>query len=116
MICTYVFPFWQPLCPFWQVVFNDSSGSADVSAVQLDDQSSYKAEDTSFVGFTGEVPRFLIVFRREAGLAKRFMPCLPWGAKSLPSVPEEHFMIPIPHTSCQGNELPWSGHQSNCKR
>ncbi|CAM9801896.1 unnamed protein product, partial [Hapterophycus canaliculatus] len=37
-----------------QVVFNDTSGSGDVSAVQVDQQSSYKAEDTSFVGFAGE--------------------------------------------------------------
>lgn len=38
-----------------QVVFNDSSGSSDLSAVQADGESSYAAEESSFVGFTGEV-------------------------------------------------------------
>lgn len=40
-------------CP--QVVFNDSSGSPDLSAIQADEESSYFAESTSFVGFAGEV-------------------------------------------------------------
>lgn len=38
-----------------QVLFNDSTESSDLSAVQVDKKSSYKAEDTSFVGFQGEV-------------------------------------------------------------
>lgn len=41
-----------------QVVFNDTSGSSDLSAVQVDDSSVYMAEDTSFVGFEGEVSGF----------------------------------------------------------
>ena len=35
--------------------FNDASGSSDLSAVLVIEGSSYFAEDTSFVGFTGEV-------------------------------------------------------------
>ena len=38
-----------------QVVFNDTFGGAELSAVQVDEESSYKAEDTSFLGFYGEV-------------------------------------------------------------
>ena len=38
-----------------QVEFNDSSGSLDLSAVQVHEGSIYMAEDTSFEGFTGEV-------------------------------------------------------------
>lgn len=34
-----------------QVVFDDTSGSGDVSAVQVDAESSFMAENTSFVGF-----------------------------------------------------------------
>ena len=46
------------VCGCAQVVFIDTSESEDLSAVQADQDSSYKAEDTSFVGFVGEV-RFL---------------------------------------------------------
>ena len=35
--------------------FNDTSGSLELSAVLVMEGSSYFAEDTSFVGFTGEV-------------------------------------------------------------
>lgn len=38
-----------------QVDFVDFSGSTDVAAVQVDQASSYMAEDTSFTGFEGEV-------------------------------------------------------------
>ena len=38
-----------------QVEFSDSSGSLDLSAVQVDRKSTYTAEDTSFIGFEGEV-------------------------------------------------------------
>ncbi|CAN0454535.1 unnamed protein product, partial [Hapterophycus canaliculatus] len=38
-----------------QVVFNDTTGFPDLSAVQADDKSTYKAESTAFVGFAGEV-------------------------------------------------------------
>ena len=38
-----------------QVEFRDSSGSLDLSAVQVDQGSNYTAEDTSFKGFEGEV-------------------------------------------------------------
>lgn len=38
-----------------QVDFKDSSGSSDLSAVQVDQASSYMAENTSFTGFEGEV-------------------------------------------------------------
>lgn len=38
-----------------QVEFKDSSGSKELSAVQVDEMSSYQAEDTSFRGFAGEV-------------------------------------------------------------
>lgn len=38
-----------------QVDFIDSSGSSDLSAVQVDQGSSYMAEDTSFTGFEEEV-------------------------------------------------------------
>lgn len=38
-----------------QVVFNDSSSSGKIFAVQADDDSSYMAEETYFVGFAGEV-------------------------------------------------------------
>lgn len=41
-----------------QVDFKDSSGSSDLSAVQVDQASSYMAEDTSFTGFEGEVRFF----------------------------------------------------------
>lgn len=40
---------------FAQVDFEDSSGSSDISAVQVDHKSSYMAEYTSFTGFDGEV-------------------------------------------------------------
>lgn len=40
-----------------QVIFSDTSGSPDISAVQADEASTYKAEETSFVGFAGEVRR-----------------------------------------------------------
>lgn len=35
--------------------FKDTRKSSDLSAVQVDEKSSYTAEDTSFVGFQGEV-------------------------------------------------------------
>lgn len=38
-----------------QVVFNHSPGALDLSAVYLDDNSTYMAEDTSFHGVDGEV-------------------------------------------------------------
>ena len=38
-----------------QVVFNDTSGSEGMSAVQVDEKSSFMGEDTFFVGFAGEV-------------------------------------------------------------
>ncbi|CAM9587167.1 unnamed protein product [Ectocarpus fasciculatus] len=38
-----------------QVVVNDTSENPDLSAVQTNTLSSYTAEDTSFVGFAGEV-------------------------------------------------------------
>ena len=38
-----------------QVELVDSSGSSSLSAVQVDKASSYAAENTSFVGFEGEV-------------------------------------------------------------
>eukprot|EP00752_Nemacystus_decipiens_P010943 g9725.t1 len=38
----------------FQVVFNDTSGAEDLSAVQVGEKSSFKGEDTSFVGFGGE--------------------------------------------------------------
>ena len=38
-----------------KVEFCDSSGSEELSAVQVNEGSSYMAEDTSFVGFAGEV-------------------------------------------------------------
>jgi len=41
--------------PCRKVVFNDTLGGAELSAVQVDRESSYKAEDTSFLGFYGEV-------------------------------------------------------------
>lgn len=41
-----------------QVEFNDTRGALDISAVQLDEESSYMAEDTSFIGFQGEVGVF----------------------------------------------------------
>lgn len=47
-------------------MFNDTTGSGDASAVQLDYESSYKAEDTSFVGFDGEVHHLrMIALQRE---------------------------------------------------
>ncbi|CAM9271368.1 unnamed protein product, partial [Ectocarpus sp. 8 AP-2014] len=42
----------------YQTVFTDTGGSPDLSAVQADEDSSYKAEDTSFVGFAGEAVVF----------------------------------------------------------
>ncbi|CBJ26637.1 adhesin-like protein [Ectocarpus siliculosus] len=42
----------------YQTVFTDTEGSSDLSAVQADEDSSYKAEDTSFVGFAGEAVVF----------------------------------------------------------
>ncbi|CBJ32402.1 adhesin-like protein [Ectocarpus siliculosus] len=39
----------------YQVVVNDTSENPDLSAVQTDRLSTYTAEDTSFVGFAGEV-------------------------------------------------------------
>ena len=46
----------QPFCELhWQVQFSDYSGAIDLTAVQLDKNSEYDAEDTSFLGFTGEV-------------------------------------------------------------
>ncbi|CAN0483455.1 unnamed protein product, partial [Ectocarpus sp. 8 AP-2014] len=39
----------------YQVVVNDTSKNSDLSAVQTDALSTYTAEDTSFVGFAGEV-------------------------------------------------------------
>ena len=41
-----------------QVEFRDTRKTPDVSAVQVDEDSSYMAEDTSFVGFQGEVGVF----------------------------------------------------------
>lgn len=38
-----------------QVEFKDTTKSSDLSAVQVDEESSYMAVDTSFVGFQGEV-------------------------------------------------------------
>lgn len=38
-----------------KVVFSDTSMSSDLSALQVDQDSSYMAEDTAFVGFLGEV-------------------------------------------------------------
>ncbi len=58
-----------PIRSFGQVVFYDTSGSAEVSAVQLDQHSSYKAEDTRFAGLVGEV-RYVPLYwfaLREAG-------------------------------------------------
>ena len=34
--------------------------SSDLSAVHVDEDSTYKAEDTSFVGFEGEVRGFRV--------------------------------------------------------
>ncbi|CAN0005479.1 unnamed protein product [Ectocarpus fasciculatus] len=42
----------------YQTVFTDTGRSSDLSAVQADEDSSYKAEDTSFVGFVGEAVVF----------------------------------------------------------
>ncbi|CAM9101274.1 unnamed protein product, partial [Laminaria digitata] len=42
----------------YQVEFSDSSGSLELSAVQVNEGSSYMAEDTSFVGFEGEAVVF----------------------------------------------------------
>ena len=53
--------------PLGQVTFNDTSGSGDASAVQLDQHSSYKAEGTAFMGFDGEV-----CARRKAKLLHTF--------------------------------------------
>ena len=38
-----------------QVLFSDSNKSPDLSAVQLDDDSTYVAVETTFYGFQGEV-------------------------------------------------------------
>ncbi|CAN0008375.1 unnamed protein product, partial [Scytosiphon promiscuus] len=38
----------------FEVVFNDTTGSDDLSAVQADEESTFKAEATVFVGFAGE--------------------------------------------------------------
>ncbi|CAM9574874.1 unnamed protein product, partial [Ectocarpus sp. 12 AP-2014] len=43
------------LITFQQVVVSDTSKNSDLSAVQTDRLSTYTAEDTSFVGFAGEV-------------------------------------------------------------
>ena len=46
-------------CRIWaQVSFIDTTKSSDLSAVQVGKGSTYKAEDTSFVGFEGEVRGF----------------------------------------------------------
>ncbi|CAM9130909.1 unnamed protein product [Laminaria digitata] len=42
----------------YQVEFSDSSRSEELSAVQVNEGSSYTAEDTSFVGFAGEAVVF----------------------------------------------------------
>lgn len=42
-------------CNISQVEFSDSLGSVDLAAVQVDEGSSYMAEDTSFMGFAAEV-------------------------------------------------------------
>ncbi|CAM9462085.1 unnamed protein product, partial [Ectocarpus sp. 12 AP-2014] len=42
----------------YQTVFTDTAGSPDLSAVQADEGSSYKAEGTSFVGFAGRAVVF----------------------------------------------------------
>ena len=41
----------------YQVDFIDSTGSSDLSAVQVDDESTYVAVETAFNGFEGEVDR-----------------------------------------------------------
>ena len=41
----------------YQVDFIDSTGSSDLSAVQVDDESTYVAVETAFNGFEGEVGR-----------------------------------------------------------
>ena len=43
----------------YQVKFIDNTESADVSAVQLDDDSTFVAEETTFTGFQGEVRRYV---------------------------------------------------------
>ena len=53
-----------------QVEFNDTSESKDFSAVQVDATSSYLGEDTSFVGFAGEVCAG-ICCRKSYGLGNR---------------------------------------------
>ncbi|CBJ33868.1 probable extracellular nuclease (ISS) [Ectocarpus siliculosus] len=45
---------WEP----GPTVFTDTGGSSDLSAVQADEDSSYKAEETSFVGFAGDAVVF----------------------------------------------------------
>ncbi|CAN0138387.1 unnamed protein product, partial [Pylaiella littoralis] len=42
-------------CMTDQVIFEDPLGAIGLSAVEVDGNSSYMAEDTSFVGFAGEV-------------------------------------------------------------
>lgn len=56
-------PVWSPCpCLLGKVVFNDTFGGAELSAVQVDQESSYKAEDTSFLGFYGEVSTLVFSF------------------------------------------------------
>ncbi|CAN0430305.1 unnamed protein product, partial [Ascophyllum nodosum] len=41
----------------YQVDFIDFTGSSDLSALQVDDESTYVAVETAFNGFEGEVDR-----------------------------------------------------------
>ena len=43
----------------YRVNFMDTSGSVDLSAVQSDDESTFVAEETAFIGFQGEVRRYV---------------------------------------------------------
>ena len=42
----------------YQVKFVDTTESAELSAVQSDDNSTFVAEETAFVGFQGKVRRY----------------------------------------------------------
>ena len=58
---------WRPNCVLGdrsistssQVTFNDTAKTSGLAAVELDERSSYKAEETSFVGEYGKVRIFL---------------------------------------------------------